>query len=168
MLLSFIWNIFTIIVVLFVANLNNTLIECIFILSSFWLSKKAFGRPFHLKSMAQCFVVSNLTYYGLNRITSPLGISILVPILLGVGLSYLTSKLVKKLYKPLYRGMPENEFEETILKVANKDSDKYKICYEYYILKIGAISLSMKYSYSEPGIRKILAKVNKKIEELNK
>lgn len=165
---SFIWNILTILLVLFVAKLNNTLIECIFILTSFWLSKHAFGRPFHLKSMFQCFIVSNLTYYVLNRITTPLGVSIFVPIMLGVGLSYVTSKLVKKLYKPLYRGMPKELFEETILKVEDKNSLKYNICYEYYIEKKLAVNLSMKYHYSEAGIRKILKIINKKIKELNK
>lgn len=166
--LSLIWNTLSVIVVLFIAKLNHTFIECIFILSSFWLSKKAFGKAFHLSSMVHCFIVSNITYYVLNRITTPLGISIIVPIMLGVGLSYVTSKLVKKLYKPLYRGMPKDLFEETILKVVDKDSIKYKICYEYYIEKRIAINLSMKYHYSEAGIRKILKIVNQKIKELNK
>ena len=165
---SLIWNVSTILLVLFVAKLNNTLIECIFILTSFWLSKRSFGRPFHLKNMAHCFIISNITYYVLNRITLPLHMSIFVPVLLGVGLSYVTSKLVKKIYKPLYRGMPKELFEETILKVEDKDSIKYKICYEYYIEKKIAINLSMKYHYSEAGIRKILKIVNKKIKELNK
>ena len=168
MFLSLIWNTLSVIVVLFIAKLNHTFIECIFILSSFWLSKRIFGKAFHLSSMAQCFIVSNITYYVLNRITTPLGISILVPIMLGVGLSYVTSKLTKKLYKPLYRGMPKDLFEETILKVEDKFSIKYNICYEYYIEKKMAINLSMKYHYSEAGIRKILKVVNKKIEELNK
>ncbi len=165
---SLIWNVSTVLLVLFVARMNHTLIECIFILTSFWLSKKAFGRPFHLKNMAHCFVVSNITYYVLNRITLPLHISIFVPILLGVGLSYVTSKLVKKMYKPLYRGMPKDLFDETILKVEDKNSLKYNICYEYYIEKKMAINLSIKYHYSEAGIRKILKIVNKKIKELNK
>lgn len=165
---SFIWNVLTIIIVLLFAKLNHTFIECIFILSSFWLSKRIFGKAFHLPSMVQCFVVSNLTYYVLNRITTPLGISILVPIMLGVGLSYVTSKLVKKLYKPLYRGMPEDLFNETILKVVDKNSDKYKICYDYFVLKKSAVSVAMKYAYSEAGIKKIKDRVNKKIEELNK
>ena len=165
---SLVWNVSTVLLVLFVARMNHTLIECIFILTSFWLSKKAFGRPFHLKNMAHCFVVSNITYYVLNRITLPLHISIFVPILLGVGLSYVTSKLVKKMYKPLYRGMPKELFDETILKVEDKNSLKYNICYEYYIEKKMAINLSIKYHYSEAGIRKILKIVNKKIKELNK
>ena len=167
LLLSLMWNVFTIFVVLFIAKLNHTFIECIFILTSFWLSKKVFGKAFHLSSMIQCFIVSNLSYYFLNRITTPLGISIFVPILLGVGLSYVTSKLVKKTYKPLYKGIPENVFEETILKVVEKDSMKYKICYDFYIEGKSDLSLTFKYNYSLAGIRKIRMRVNDKIRELN-
>lgn len=165
-ILSLIWNTLSLVIILIVAQLNHTFIECIFILTSFWLSKQTFGKAFHLSSMAQCFVVSNLTYYTLNRITTPLGISILIPIMLGVGLSYFTSKLVKKTYKPLYKGMPKELFEETILKVVDKESDKYKICYDYFINKKSALYLAGKYNYSEAGIRKIKDRVNDKIKEL--
>ena len=164
---SLIWNIFTLVVVLYIGKLNNTFIECLFIITSFWLSKKVFGKPFHLKSMLQCFILSNITYYILNRITTPTGISILIPIMLGVGLSYITSKLVKKTYKPLYKGMPKEVFEETIIKVVDKNSDKYKICYDYYIEKQNAIYLSHKYNYTEAGIRKITSRVNDNIKALN-
>lgn len=166
-ILSLIWNIFTLVVVLLIGKLNDTLIECIFIISSFWLSKKVFGKPFHLKSMLQCFVLSNITYYVLNRITTPLGISILIPIMLGVGLSYITSKLVKKTYKPLYKGMPKEDFENTILKVTDKDSIKYNICYDFFIEKQNAIYLAYKYKYTEAGIRKITSRVNDSIKALN-
>lgn len=166
LILSSIWNLATIVLILVVAKLNNTLIECLFILTSFWLSKRAFGKAFHLSSMIQCFIISNLTYYCLNRITTPLGISIIIPILLGVGLSYVTSKLVKKTYKPLYKGMPEDLFEETILKVTDKDSIKYKVCYDFYIAKESDVSLSFKYNYSIAGIRKIKDRINEKIKEL--
>ena len=91
LILSIFWNMFTILTVIVIAFLNDTLVECIFIVTSFWLSKGKFGKPFHLKSMTHCFIVSNLTYYVLNRITTPLGISIIIPIMLGVGLSYVTS-----------------------------------------------------------------------------
>jgi len=165
-ILSLIWNIFTIITVLFAAMINDTLIECIFILTSFWLSKREFGKAFHLSSMIQCFIVSNLTYYVLNRITTPLGISILIPIMLGVGLSYVTSKLVKGTYKPLYKGMPKEVFENTILKVVDKDSHKYKICYDFYINGKSDLSISLKYNYSVAGIRKIKNRVNDKIKRL--
>lgn len=165
-ILTMFWNILSFVIVLLVAKLNDTFIECIFILTSFWLSKRVFGKAFHLQSMTQCFIVSNLTYYFLNRITTPLGISILIPIMLGVGLSYFTSKLVKKTYKPLYKGMSKELFEETILKVVDKDSDKYKICYDYFINKKNALYLAGKYNYTEAGIRKIKDRVNNKIKEL--
>lgn len=164
--LSLIWNTLTVVLVLLIAFINDTAIECIFILSSFWLSKTSFGKPFHFDSMIICFIVSNLTYYILNRITAPLGISIIIPILLGVGLSYVTSKFVKKPYKPLYRGMPLDLFEDTILQVTEKDSEKYNICYEFYINKKSDVSLSYKYKYSVPGIRKIRDRINNKIKRL--
>ena len=167
-ILSLIWNVLSVVIILFVSFINDTLIECIFILTSFWLSKTTFGKPFHFDSMKKCFIVSNLTYYGLNKLTTPLGISLVIPIMLGVGLSYVTSKFVKKTYKPLYRGMPEDLFEETISKVEEKDNIKYKICYEFYIDRISDVSLAFKYNYSVAGIRKIKDRINKKIKELNK
>lgn len=164
--LSLIWNVLTLVIILLIAKLNRTFVECIFILTSFWLSKRIFGKAFHLSSMIQCFIVSNLTYYVLNRITTPVGISIIIPIMLGVGLSYVTSKLVKKQYKPLYKGMPEDTFEETITKVVDKGSTKYNICYDFYILGKSDLSSTFKYNYSIDGIRKIRNRVNEKIKRL--
>ena len=163
--LSLIWNLFTVITVILIGILNGTVVECIFILTSFWISKMIFRKSFHLKSMIQCFVLSNLSYYLLNRVTAPIGISILVPILLGVGLSYGTTKLRKEL-KPLYKGMPLEDFDSSILRVVDKDSDKYKICYDFFIEKKNAILLGRKYNYTESGIRKITSRVNDKIKAL--
>lgn len=72
-IMSLIWNILNVLLILFIASLNDTFIECIFIMTSFFITKKVFGKAFHLDSMAKCFVVSNLTYYTLNRITTPVG-----------------------------------------------------------------------------------------------
>lgn len=164
--LSLLWNTLSVILILLVAKLNNTFIECIFILTSFWLSKRQFGKPFHLKSMSQCFVVSNLTYYILNRVTTPLGISIFIPILLGVSLSYFTSKLVKSENPKLYRGIPIDEFDKKILKVTDKNSLHYKICYMYYIERKSELEISHKTNYSIDNIKKIKSKINKNIEKL--
>ena len=167
-ILSLIWNVLNVLLVLYVAMLNETFVECIFILSTFFISKHVFGKAFHLDSMTKCFIISNLTYYCLNRITTPIGISIFVPIILGVGLAYFTSKLVKKSYQPLYKGMSEDLFNESVLKVVDQDSEKYKICYDFFIKKHNALKLSRKYNYTEAGIRKIISRVNGKIKELNK
>ena len=167
LIFSFVWNTLSVLLILFFARINDSFVECIFILTSFWLSKSKFGKAFHFNNMTVCFIISNFTYFILNRITTPLGISIFVPILLGVGLSYLTSKFVKKNYKPLYRGMPYDVFLETILKVVDKDSQKFNICKEFYIDNVSDLSLSFKYNYSVAGIRKIKERINDKIKELN-
>ena len=166
-ILSLLWNTLSVVLILVVAFLNDTFIECVFILTSFWLSKGKFGKAFHFNSMVTCFIVSNLSYFLLNRLTMPIGISIFVPILLGVGLSYVSSKFVKTQFKPLYRGMPLEQFEETILKVTEKDSLKYNICYDFYINKMSDVSLSFRYSYTTSGIRKIRDRINEKIKRLN-
>jgi len=86
--------------------------------------------------------------------------------MLGVGLSYVTSKFVKDI-KPLFKGMSEEDFNNTILRVVEKDSDKYKICYDFFINKENAVSLGYKYHYTEHGIRKIIYRINEKIKALN-
>ena len=78
--LFLLWNIFTLLVVLFIATLNHTFVECIIIICSFWINKKTFGKPFHMPTAISCFIVSNLTYYSLNRITIPNGISLIVSV----------------------------------------------------------------------------------------
>lgn len=165
-ILSLLWNIFTVFVVLLIAKLNDTVIECIFILSSFWINKTVFGKAFHLDNAFHCFIVSNLTYYCLNRITAPIGISILIPIILGILLSYFTSKLVKDNKSKLYRGMPTDLFDEIILKVVNKNDIDYKICYMYYIEKIKEENIAYKVNYSKEAIQKHKKSVNDKIKRL--
>ena len=165
-ILYLIWNLFTLALIILVALINDRIVECIFIIFAFWTTKTVFGKAFHFNSVLKCFIVSNVTYYLLNKITTPLGISIIIPIMLGVWLSYFTSKFVKKTYKTLYRGMPEELFDETILHIVDKDSTKYKICYDFYINSESDLSLSFKYNYSVAGIRKIKDRVNEKIKGL--
>lgn len=163
--LNLLWNIFTVAAVLFVGFLNNTLVECIFILSSFWLNKTVFGKAFHLKNAAQCFVVSNLTYYCLDRITTTLNISMLVPIVLGILLSYFTSKLVKKNQKKLYRGMTEEELAYWLNKVTNNKLD-YKICKLYYVDRYSEVKVASVTNYSVENIKKRKRVINDLLKEL--
>lgn len=168
--LAFFWlyNFFTVAVVLFIATLNETFIECIFILSSFWINKGVFGKPFHLKKASTCFIVSSLSYYVLNRLTWKIGISFLIPIVLGIALSYLTSKLMARqenLY--LYRGMPLDKFYELITKVTSNE-EHIEICKRYYVDKETNLKIALSVNYSEINIKKIKQKINKKIKELYK
>ena len=126
------FNIFTLVIILIIARLNNAFIEALFITLAFWLSKKSFGKPYHCKSVITCFLVSSITYYCLTRLTIEIGISFLIPILLGILLSYITTNLVKRNYdNKLYKGMPEEDFMELITKVTDNKLD-IKMCKEFY------------------------------------
>lgn len=161
--LYILWNIFTVAVVLFVAFLNETFIECILILFSFWLNKKVFGKPFHMKTATSCFVVSNLTYYCLNRITFSSGLSLLISVVLGITLDYITSYFVKE--KKLYRGMSLELLDDTILGIVDKGSDDYKICKMFYVDKQSDQYIATKLNYSKSSIEK---KKHNIIEKLKK
>ena len=161
--LYLLWNIFTLAVVLFVAFLNETFIECILILTSFWMNKTAFGKAFHMKSAMSCFIVSNISYYCLNRITIPIGISLLISLLLGALLSYITSYFIKE--KKLYRGMSLELLDDTILGIVDKGSDDYKICKMFYVDKQSDQYIATKLNYSKSSIEK---KKHNIIEKLKK
>ena len=166
--LFWLYTFFTIATVLFIATLNETFIECIFILSSFWINKGVFGKPFHLKKASTCFIVSSLSYYVLNRLTWKVGISFLIPVVLGIALSYLTSKLMARrenLY--LYKGMPLDKFYELITKVTNNE-EHIEICKRYYVDKESNLKIALSFNYSEINIKKIKEKINKNIKELYK
>jgi len=150
--LFLLWNVFTLVVVLFIATLNHTFVECIIILVSFWINKKTFGKPFHMPTAISCFIVSNLTYYSLNRITIPNGISLIVSVSLGISLCYVTSKFIKR--KKLYRGMSLNEYENCVLPIYDKGSVYYEIGRLFYVERYSEQWIANKLSYSVPSIQK--------------
>lgn len=150
--LFILWNIFTLLVVLLIATLNHTFVECIIIICSFWINKKTFGKPFHMPTAISCFIVSNLTYYSLNRITIPNGISLIVSVLLGISLCYVTSKFIKS--KKLYRGMSLTEYDDCVLSIYDKGSMYYDIGKLFYVDRYSEQWIANKLSYSVPSIQK--------------
>ena len=162
--LFMLWNIFTVLVVLFIATLNHTFVECVIILCSFWINKKTFGKPFHMKTAISCFIVSNLTYYSLNRITIPNGISLIVSVSLGITLCYVTSKLVKP--KKLYRGMSIQEYDNSVGVIYPKQSVYYEIGKLFYVDRQSEQWIANKLSYSVPSIQKKKYELKDKLKEL--
>lgn len=152
--LFLLWNVFTVVVILFVAKLNDTFIECLIILSSFWINKTIFGKPFHMKSALSCFIVSNVSYYCLNRITFPCSLSILISIILGLLLAYITSLFVKKKEKRLYRGMTKELYDEYVSNLVDKDSYEYLIGKYYYVDGESEQWIANRLNYSVPSIQK--------------
>lgn len=164
--LFWLYNLFTLFVILFIATLNHTFVECIFIVTSFWINKAVFGKAFHLKKASVCFAVSSLSYYALNRLTWDIGISFIVPISLGIVLSYVTSKLMfMQEHKQLYRGMDLDNFYETITKVTSNHGH-IEICKMFYVDKQPDVKIAFKHNYSVANIKKIKQKINKQLREI--
>lgn len=163
--LVIIWNFFTLGCVIVVCTLNTTFITTLFLLVSFMVTKSTFGKAFHMKSALSCFVVSNLVYFALSRITVSIHVSFVVPIVLGVGLSYVTSLLVKKRDINLYRGMPTEELREIC---QNAYLNEYETCLleDFYCYRMSLVRLAGKYHYSKDTIYYHKKKAIAKIKEL--
>lgn len=158
--LFWLYNFVTLIVVLFIAKLNHAFIEAIFITSSFWMNKGTFGKPLHFRKASTCFIVSSLSYYIITRLTWESRLTFFVPISLGIALAYVTTKIMESYRVPyLYKGMPENDFY---------NKEHIDICKRYYVDKMSNLKIAMEFHYSEPNIKKIKQKINKKINELYK
>lgn len=160
--LFILWNIFTLVVVLFIATLNHTFAECIIILCSFWINKRTFGKAFHMPTAFSCFIVSNLTYYALNRITIPAGISLIISVILGIALCYITSKFVKT--KKLYRGMSLNEYNSNVLDLYDEESVYYQIGKLFYVDRYSEQWIATKLAYSVPSIQKKKYELKKQVQ----
>lgn len=160
--LFILWNIFTLMVVLFIATLNHTFAECIIILCSFWINKRTFGKAFHMPTALSCFIVSNLTYYALNRITIPAGISLIISVILGIALCYITSKFVKT--KKLYRGMSLNEYNSNVLDLYDEESVYYQIGKLFYVDRYSEQWIATKLAYSVPSIQKKKYELKKQVQ----
>lgn len=165
--LYLLWNIFTVFVILFIAFLNDTFIECVIILCSFWLNKKLFGKPFHMKTALSCFVISNISYYCLNRITVPSNISLIISVLLGILLNYIASFFVDNKNKKLYRGMTIEVYDNIVLNITDKNSIDYIIGKLFYVDGYSEKWISTKLNYSVPSIQKKKYKLRDSIKELN-
>ena len=161
--LFILWNIFTLMVVLFIATLNHTFAECIIILCSFWINKRTFGKAFHMPTAFSCFIISNLTYYALNRITIPAGISLIISVILGIALCYVTSKFVKT--KKLYRGMSLNEYNSNVLNLYDEESVYYQIGKLFYVDRYSEQWIATKLAYSVPSIQKKKYELKKQVQE---
>lgn len=164
--LYFLWNMFTMLIIVLIAILNDAMIEALFITISFWINKRVFGKPFHFKSVSICFCFSSIVYYVLTRITFSIETSIFVPIILGALLSYGTSTFIKKNYK-LYKGMDQLLFNETIRQVTD-DELVIKMCREYYCDRLSDIKISTINNYSIDSVRKKRQKINKELRNLEK
>lgn len=154
-------ELFNLSIIIFVAYLNHSLIECFFIITSFMISRKVFG-AFHLDSAIKCWLVSNLSFFILNKITLNVKVTFAIPILCGIALSYITSKFIKKTTRNLYRGMAEHDLL-IICKEANMSTLEQNILIDFYCNRINMTKLTYKYNYSRSQLYRYKTSAEKKV-----
>lgn len=163
--LYLLWNLFTMLIIVLIAFLNDAFIEAIFITIAFWFNKFSFGKPFHFKSVGVCFAFSSFTYYVLTRITFKTETSFFIPIFLGVALSYITSHFIKKNTK-LYKGITKEELHQIVMNV-DDNPITIKILEQYYCDRLNDVQIARNVSYSIDSVRKKRQNVNKKLRNLH-
>ena len=149
--LSILWNLFTLFCVILVSTLNTSVITVIYILVSFLATKATFGKAFHMKNASTCFIVSNLTYYILSRITVDVKISMFIPIILGVSLSYITSFFVKNNEFKIYKNISEKELREQC-ELKKLTTYETNLVIDFYCKRMSTIKMAIKYHYSKDSI----------------
>lgn len=161
-ILYMISELFNLGLIVLVASLNHALIECLFVITSFLISKKVFG-AFHFSSAWKCWVVSNLSFFILNKITINAGITITVPILCGITLSYITSRFIKKTNIAPYRGISKEELKK-ICKDKGLTKIEYDILEDFYCERYTIIKLTHIHNYCRAAIFKYKGSALKKLE----
>lgn len=155
-------EILTLGILIFIANLNNYIIECVFILSAFLIAKQVFG-AFHFNSFIVCFVVSNTTFFVLSSITMNVTSTFVVPIICGILLSYIASRFIKKSNITTYRSMPESDLSE-ICKEKGLDKLETSILIDFYCNRYSIDKISIKQNYSDRTIQRKKQKALEKLE----
>lgn len=147
--------------VIFVAYLNNVIIECLFIITSFLISRKVFG-AFHLNSAIKCWLLSNISFYLLSKLSFNVSISFVIPVFCGILLAYITSKFIKKNNKDLYKGMLEKDLKE-IVKDKKLTKLEYEILKNYYCDDVNMNKLTFVFHYSRAQLYRYKTNAEKKI-----
>lgn len=154
-------ELFNLFLVIFIAYINNAMIESFFIITSFIISRQVFG-AFHLDSAVKCWFVSNISFFILNKLSVGVEISIVIPIVIGTLFALLMSKFIKDTTNELYRGIPLEDLEKII---QGKKLTKIEkgILIDFYSNKITITKLTRKYNYSKTMIHEYKNKALNKI-----
>lgn len=87
MLLS-IFQVSQIMIIVIISIIGNSLIELIFILAAYLIYSKIITRRYHSRSLLICTALSTLIFFSASKITIPVKISMFVPIILGLIITY--------------------------------------------------------------------------------
>ncbi|MDD4187998.1 MAG: hypothetical protein PHX04_04475 [Bacilli bacterium] len=151
--------------IIFIAYLNNTMIECLIILTSFFIAYLSFCNHLNFQLTFKFYLYTNFIFYVLNRMTFKVGLSFVIPISLGVILAYLAYlPIIRNMKINLYRGMNENKLRLVCINY-QLNSFETNLLIDFYCYKLTLQDLAFKYSYSKDAIWKKKKMAIKKITD---
>lgn len=74
-----------------IAVLNNRPWECLFIFLGFIIGRRFFGKTYHAPTMFMCTILTWIIFYFLIASVPSFSISITIPCIFGISLSYILS-----------------------------------------------------------------------------
>ncbi len=148
--------------VIFIAYINDVTIECLFIITSFLISRKVFG-AFHLNSAIKCWMLSNISFYILSKLTISVGVTYVIPVFFGIALSYITSKFIKKNNKNSYKGISEKDLED-IIKNKKLTTLEIEILKKFYCENMNINKMTFIFHYSRAQLYRYKSNAEKKLK----
>lgn len=158
------YNLFTILIILGFAKLNNVVLEVLLSLIIFAANKNILEKALHFKSNLLCFMTSFGSYFIISRLTYQFSISIFIPALLGFILALVSSWYAWQMIAEVKRGMSEEDMRKIIDKY-NLTELEGNLMIDYYCRRKSIVYLANSYHYSEANIYKIKRNILDKINE---
>ena len=169
---SFFGNFFILEIIILLCRLNTIFITTVFLLFSFFTTRLNANQNNYLKNTLSIFLISNILYFLLNKIFIHYLLSFMIPILLGLGISYLSNLAIRKVGEKeeilFYRGMPEIILDN-IGKETHLNNYEINLLKDFYCKRMTLLQLSVKYNYSKDTIyyhkKKAIQKVKDNYEK---
>ena len=149
---------------------NNTTIEYLIIILSFFIMRKIFGKSYHADSVIKCTTLSLIIFLCATKLSMPQYMTIICNVLIGCVVAYMMHvwyyyiKYTSSNGITLCKGMPTESLIE-LRERYNLNELEFNILNDYDVKRHKLERIANKYNYSIDGIKKIKGKIVKKINE---
>lgn len=150
--------------------INNTTWQIVIVFTSFCVMRKVFGKSYHCKTIINCTSLSCLAFVIATRLSLPPYISTLCNVIIGSLVAYMMyilyyyDKYTNSQGITLSRGMSL----EALMKMCSDlqlNKIEEKIMVDYYVNRKTLQNIAISLGYSEDNVKKLKAKIIKRISD---
>lgn len=158
---SFIYQVVSLLCVLFIGKINNQLIEIPIMLFVFFSGRLVLGKSWHSDSLWLCFLVTNVTFYILTKVSLPIYQSLFSSIVCSASMTYgmyvLADVKEWKEFFSRHMSFDPNTCEKELLiercRLCGFSAEQTTLCIEMFYDKLPAKELAQKYFIEEQSMR---------------